>query len=320
MPDLPFDARRLERRVERAIQEEVHVAARLGVAVACIAQLLLDRQQLRAGAQHLVLGHLAVAVERVAHPQVLTQQRDARLHDADLARGLEPVEIADGQVALEAPCHCHAIELRRLELCALRADRRGNGRRVERLAEAHARVLLALALEVEVLVLDGGELGRPALRDEELIERRVHRVEERAHRQLELPATLGARVAGVEGERREEMRPRRIERGETALEDESLGAQRQVRPQRLADVIVDHRCHRTGLRAFRAVHGVSRARRRLVRAGHGRNGSRRGHSLRPDAAARQERCNQSECPRGDARALYPTRSDNVTVADHPYIS
>ena len=138
--------------IERLIAQEVEVAARLGLAVARFAQLLHHREQLGAGAQHLVLRDLAVAEQGIVDAQVLFEQRDARLHDVDGLRGLQPVEIGDRHVALQPARERDAAELRGFEQRALRADRRGNRRRVQRLAQREARVLFALALELDRLI------------------------------------------------------------------------------------------------------------------------------------------------------------------------
>ena len=113
--DFAIDRRRHELFFERAIAQEVDVAARLRLAVARFAKLLDDGQQLGARAQHLILRDLAVAEQAFAHAQVFFEQRDARLHDVDGLRRLEPVEIRDRHIALEPAREGDAAELRCFE-------------------------------------------------------------------------------------------------------------------------------------------------------------------------------------------------------------
>src|SRR5262249_25034943 len=69
--ELAIDRGALEWRVERAVQEEIHIAAQLRDVVARVAQLLLDGEKFRARPQHLVLSHPTVAVQRIADADVL---------------------------------------------------------------------------------------------------------------------------------------------------------------------------------------------------------------------------------------------------------
>ena len=213
------DVGRLERGVERAVQQEVQPAARLLREVARFAQLLLDLEQLGAGAQHLVLRHLAVAVQRVVDAQVLGEQRAARVDDRDGLGRAQPVEIADRDVALQPAREREPRVLARRELRALGAHAGRDRRRVERLRHRDARVLLALAQEGDRLVL----------------ERRI----DLRQRQRELAATLAARVTGIEREGRQPAGTRCIERRDRALDIEALAPQREIRGEALAHVVVD---------------------------------------------------------------------------------
>ena len=237
--DLVRGLGRFERGVEVAVQQEVEVAARLRLAVLRLAQLLVDGEQFCSRAQHLILGDLAVAEQRVVDPQVLGEQRAARVHDLDGLRGLQPAEVADGDVALQAAREREARIFAALEQRALAAHGGGDRRRIQRLAQRQARVLFALAEQVEPAVLDLRKLRGTPAGSEQLVQRAVDGVQQVGDRQLDLATTFGTRIARLERGLGEEAAAGSVERGLAALDLERGGAQAEVGGQAGAHVGVD---------------------------------------------------------------------------------
>ena len=176
--------------VEGAVQQEVHELLAAGGQVGGLPQLLLDLEQLGPRPQHLVLGDTAVGIQRVVHAQVLLQQPEAGRHDLEAAPGPEPVQVADGDVALEPARERLAGVGRAVQRGPLGAERRRNRGRVERLAQRQPGVLLLVPQERETVVGDVGEARRLAIGDEEFVEGLVGRVDQVADGQVDLPPAV----------------------------------------------------------------------------------------------------------------------------------
>ena len=186
-----------------AIQQEVEEALCLRREVLGFALLLVDGQQLCLRAQHLVFRDFAVVEQRFVDAQVLAQQRLAGRDDLDGAARLQPVEVADRHVAPQGASDRHAIEAGRIEQRTLRADRCGNRRRIQRLAHDYARVLLFAAQERHDDIVGRAETRLPALRDQQLVERRVDRIQRRADRDRELASAVRLASSGPAAKPRE---------------------------------------------------------------------------------------------------------------------
>ncbi len=115
------------------------------------------------------------------------------------------------------------VELRRLELCFLSSYGGGDSGRVEGLTNGEAGVLLALALKQDGLVLDGAEFRGAPLGEQQLVQRRVDRIDQGPERDVDLAAPLGAGIPGIERNGRQEPRPGLIERGQVSLDLERVG-------------------------------------------------------------------------------------------------
>ena len=90
-----------------------------------------------------------------------------------------------------------------------------------------------------------GKLRLLSLRDQQVVERLVRRVQRLAQRQFDGAAAFGARVTRGEPDFREVTRARFIERGRGSFDLERLRAQREIRLQSFAHVFVDDRGQRT---------------------------------------------------------------------------
>ncbi len=182
----------LERRVERAIQQEIHVALRLRDRVLGLALLLLDREQLGASAQHLILGDATVAEQRVGDAQVLRQHLARGCHDQSRAPGLQVLQVREAHVVMQLLREHQASILRAAQQLALRPQRGGNRRLVQRLSQREMRVLLAIAQERDRRIAEQTEARRLALRDEQLVERLIGGIQQLAGGEFQLPPALVA--------------------------------------------------------------------------------------------------------------------------------
>ncbi len=80
---LGVDFRGIQRLLQGAVAQKIHVAAGLRLLVERVTQLLLHCELFGSGPQHLVARGLPVAVERLVHADVFVQEFDACANDLD---------------------------------------------------------------------------------------------------------------------------------------------------------------------------------------------------------------------------------------------
>ena len=123
------------------------------------------------------------------------------------------------------------VGLGAFDLRAIGIDGRADARLVERLLEHEFRFLLLLAQQVDRLVAHARETRGLTARDEHLVERGVHRVQQVADRELDRAAAVRTGVARREIQDRQIPRSGLVERCEALFDRGTARAQFEVRGQ-----------------------------------------------------------------------------------------
>ena len=196
-------------RVERAIQQQVQRALGLRAALIGLDALLRGGQQFGAGAQHRVLGDLAVGIQRLVDAQVLAQDVHAAGDDAGRRAGLLCQQVGARDVAPLRALQCVGAELRGLGAGAAGRDAVQQAGRIERLAQRQVRVLLVRAQQRETGRRQHAEARRLAHRHQQFIQRLVGRVQQLIDGHGDLAAAAVHRVARVQAQLRAAAAPAR---------------------------------------------------------------------------------------------------------------
>jgi len=126
-----------------------------------------------------------------------------------------------------------------IELLPAGGDRRSDARLIDRLLDHEPGLLLPLAQQRYALVLDPWKSGRLPGRLEQLVERRIHRVQQVADRDVDGPAAVGNAVSRGELQYREVPRTRLIECRDSLLDAGRAGAQLEVGGQRVVEHLLN---------------------------------------------------------------------------------